>query len=122
MHCHLEGIARIETVFEIASGKIKRQNAIWGDYQSDTKREWKTFEEFKALCCIADGECDKHLPAFLDRFRHFMGFIQGDHHAISRIVLEALEDCANNYVKYIELRFCPFLLASADIEPHQDSL
>ena len=74
------------------------------------------------MCCIADDTCDAHLPEFLDRFRHFMGYIQGDKHAINRIVLEALEDCAQNNVKYIELRFSPFLLASADIEPHQESL
>ena len=47
---------------------------------------------------------------------------KGDKHAINRIVLEGLEDCAQNNVKYIELRFCPFLLASAEIEPHQESL
>ena len=78
MHCHLEGIARIETVFEIASGKIKRANAVFDDFSdaSVAKREWKTFEEFRALCCIEDDTCDKNLPEFLDRFRHFMGYIQ----------------------------------------------
>ena len=49
-------------------------------------------------------------------------FTQGDKHALNRVVVEALEDCAQNNIKYIELRFCPFLLASAEIEPYQESL
>ena len=51
-----------------------------------------------------------------------MHYIQGDPKAIKRIVLEALEDCWVNHIKYIELRFCPFFLASKNIEPYFKSL
>ena len=79
---------------------------------------WESMSELRSLVVIEEDDKDPSLLLFLERFKFFMGLIQGRRDAIYRVTYEFVEDAYQQRVEYAELRFCPMLLASSKLEPH----
>lgn len=93
LHCHLDGSVRPETVLEIA----KKENI------SIPSEEINEFRK----CVQVFGTCES-LKEYLEKFGMILKTLQKPEY-LYRNTLEVLEDAALNNVKYIELRFSPFL-------------
>jgi len=117
LHCHLEGVPRLETIYELGNKRRKSFNGR-AQYQLPYEESWSSFEELKELIIIPEGESVPSLLLFLEKFKFFMYLFQGNPDAIYRLVYEAIEDAYKDRIVYIEFRFCPFLLASHGIEPY----
>nr|XP_036868633.1 adenosine deaminase isoform X2 [Manis javanica] len=57
------------------------------------------------------------LPDFLAKFSYYMPAIAGSREAIKRIAYEFVEMKAKEGVVYVEVRYCPHLLANSKVEP-----
>ncbi len=93
LHCHLDGSVRPETMYELL-------------IQQGEKLETKDMEEFKNLVSVRE-ECDS-LVQYLKKFSYPLKVMQKGEN-IERITYELLEDLSKQNVKYVEIRFAPFL-------------
>ncbi|WP_353097562.1 adenosine deaminase [Tissierella praeacuta] len=93
LHCHLDGSVRPETMYEL----LIQQGENLGI--TDIK-------EFEKLVSIKE-ECDS-LIEYLKKFSYPLKVMQKSEN-IERITYELLEDLSKQNVKYVEIRFAPFL-------------
>lgn len=103
LHCHLDGCFRLSSVIKLA----KKRSIELPTYDIVKLRNY---------CCLEADE-DSSLALFLKKMAVFVSVYQGSREAIRELTLEALEDKAKQGIVYIELRFCPQLLASAPEHP-----
>lgn len=93
LHCHLDGSIRPETIFELAEAENILLNT-------------RNLHEFKKQVQVP-SDCAS-LKEYLEKFTLPIMVMQKSGN-IKRITKELLEDCANDGVKYIEIRFAPYL-------------
>ncbi|MBS4534726.1 adenosine deaminase [Clostridium sp. D2Q-14] len=93
LHCHLDGSVRPETILEIA-------------LKEDIHVPTTKIEAFKQHTQVAE-DCSS-LKEYLSKFALTSDVMQKSEY-IYRITDELLEDLSNENVKYIEIRFAPFL-------------
>lgn len=92
LHCHLDGSVRTETMYEL----LLEQGEI-------TPMDIKQFEEMVRV----KDEC-KSLNEYLEKFKYPLKTMQRKEN-LERITYELLEDLSLQNVKYVEIRFAPFL-------------
>ena len=93
LHCHLDGSVRPETMYELLGKEIEELGV-------------KNIQEFEDLVMVK-GECDS-LKEYLEKFGYPLKVMQNQEN-IERITYELLEDLSKQNVKYVEIRFAPFL-------------
>lgn len=93
LHCHLDGSIRPETMYELL-------------LKEGEKLEVKDIKEFEKLVSVRE-ECDS-LKEYLKKFSYPLKVVQRGEN-IERITYELLEDLSKQNVKYVEIRFAPFL-------------
>ena len=91
LHRHLEGSMRVESFLDIA----RKENVYLPTYN---------LEEFRHLVQVNNDPPD--FLNFLNKFKTFRNFYP-NREAIERIAYEAVEDAAQDNVKYLELRYSP---------------
>nr|XP_018904380.1 PREDICTED: adenosine deaminase-like [Bemisia tabaci] len=95
LHVHLDGCARYETLYELAT---KKNLYIPGS---------GTFEDLKKNCIIREPES---LAAFLKPYKFYNPYYAGDLEAIERLAYEFCEDSKRCNVIYSEVRYSPHKL------------
>lgn len=93
LHCHLDGSVRPETMYELLLEE--------GEDMEDI-----SLEQFEKMAKVVD-ECNS-LVEYLERFSYPLKVMQRKEN-IERITYELLEDLSKQNVKYVEIRFAPFL-------------
>lgn len=93
LHCHLDGSVRPSTMLEILQ---KQYNELQGEKLSDFEKQVKVKDKCGSL------------NEYLEKFKYPIKVMQKKEN-IYRITLELLEDCKRQGVKYIEIRFAPYL-------------
>lgn len=93
LHCHLDGGVRPQTMYELL-------------LQDGEKLEMKDIKEFEKLVMVKE-ECDS-LKEYLEKFSYPLRVMQKQEN-IERITYELLEDLSKQNIKYVEIRFAPFL-------------
>lgn len=93
LHCHLDGSVRPETMYELL-------------IQQGENLETNDINKFEKLVSIRE-ECDS-LIQYLKKFSYPLKVMQKQEN-IERITYELLEDLSKQNVKYVEIRFAPFL-------------
>ena len=93
LHCHLDGSMRVETIIDLA----KEQNV---ELPSTDVEELKRILEVGLNC--------KSLVEYLKPFDITCSVLQTSS-ALERATYELIEDCANENVRYLEIRFAPIL-------------
>lgn len=93
LHCHLDGSVRSETILDIA----KKENISLPTF---------AIEEIKNKL-IAPLDC-KSLIEYLSRF-DIPNMVMQSKESLERITFEVYEDAAKENVKYMEVRFAPYL-------------
>lgn len=97
LHRHLEGSLRLETLAEIA-----QEHSI--DLPS------YDIEDLRPFATVTGEKPDFH--RFLEKFRFLRRFYPTQE-AVQRVTCEAVDDAADDNIKYLELRFNPAALARA---------
>jgi adenosine deaminase len=97
LHRHLEGALRLSSLLEIAR-----------HYALDVPAG--SLEALRPYVQITDGE--HSVSAFLAKFDVLRRFYQSPE-LIRRLAYEAVEDAAQDHVRYLELRFTPAALANS---------
>lgn len=92
LHLHLDGSVRVETMYEI----LRENNEI----------DEMEIEKFRELVSIT-GDC-KSLVEYLEKFE-LPGKVMQNEKNLERITYELLEDLSRDNVKYVEIRFAPYL-------------
>ncbi|CAG5106899.1 Oidioi.mRNA.OKI2018_I69.chr1.g3050.t1.cds [Oikopleura dioica] len=118
LHVHLEGVVRLETIVDLQREARAKGPEDFAKMMGPFSESWENMSELRSLVVIEEGDKDQSLLLFLERFKFFMGLIQGRKDAIYRVTYEFIEDLYQQRVEYAELRFCPMLLASCKLEPH----
>lgn len=103
LHCHLDGSLRFETVLDLAEKKKVK-------LPSDDK------DKLHDMLVMGD-ECTS-LTDYLKAFDITLSVMQ-DEESISRVSYELVEDCANENVWYIEVRFSPILHMQKGLTLHK---
>jgi len=93
LHCHLDGSVRAKTIMEIAE---KQKMAL----PEHSVEGLKKYVQVPPDC--------RSLTEFLKVFDFFLPFLKNPE-AVERISYELCEDCAAENVRYLEVRFAPFL-------------
>uniref|UniRef100_A0A8C5GCY5 Adenosine deaminase n=1 Tax=Gouania willdenowi TaxID=441366 RepID=A0A8C5GCY5_GOUWI len=101
LHVHLDGAIRVQTILDVA----KRRGI---DLRAHT------VEEMTRRIALEEPAT---LTVFLDKFNQYMHVVAGDREAIKRIAYEFVENEAKEGVIYVEVRYCPHLLANSGVEP-----
>ncbi len=99
LHCHLDGSVRPETMYELM-------------LQQGENLETKDIKKFEKLVSVRE-ECDS-LIEYLKKFSYPLKVMQKGEN-IERITYELLEDLSKQNVKYVEIRFAPFLHMNDDL-------
>lgn len=99
LHCHLDGSVRPETMYELL-------------IQQGENLETKDIKKFEKLVSVRE-ECDS-LIEYLKKFSYPLKVMQKGEN-IERITYELLEDLSKQNVKYVEIRFAPFLHMNDDL-------
>lgn len=92
LHCHLDGSVRPKTMYEL----LLKEGII----------EVNDFREFEELVMVKD-DC-KSLIEYLKKFQYPLSIMQKKEN-MERITYELLEDLNAQNVKYVEIRFAPYL-------------
>lgn len=93
LHCHLDGSVRPETMYELLQREYREIENI-------------NFNRFKKLIRV-EKDCSS-LNEYLKKFNYPLKVMQNKEN-IERITYELLEDLSKQNVKYVEIRFAPFL-------------
>ena len=93
LHCHLDGSVRTSTILELA----KKQKV---------KLPTENVEELNKYVRVSP-DC-RSLTEFLKAFEFFYPLLQNPY-AVEKIGYELCEDAASENIKYLEVRFAPFL-------------
>lgn len=93
LHLHLDGSMRVTTMLEIARAENIRLPAS---------------DELGLRRALACGRIRESLPQYLEHFAHTTAVMQS-RAALTRIARELIEDCADDGLKYVEIRFMPSL-------------
>uniref|UniRef100_UPI00358F9B6A adenosine deaminase isoform X3 n=1 Tax=Myxine glutinosa TaxID=7769 RepID=UPI00358F9B6A len=101
LHVHLDGAIRLETIAELARRK-------------GHKEVLTSVEDLRKSIVMDHPES---LSKFIHRFGLYLPVIAGDKEAIRRVAYELVQDKAREGVVYLEVRYSPQLLATADVEP-----
>ncbi|MCX8012575.1 MAG: adenosine deaminase [Desulfobacterota bacterium] len=104
LHRHLEGSIRVETLLDIAL----KENVELPTYD---------LGELRRLVQVYDDPPD--FLNFLNKFNLLRGF-SPNRESIERIVYEAVEDAAQDNVKYLELRYSPTHFSSLQRFPEEE--
>jgi adenosine deaminase len=99
LHLHLDGSLRLQTMLDIALRERVTLPAF-------DKRGLK-----RALRC---GKVRKDLEDYLSAFPITLSVLQS-RYALERVTAELLEDCAQEGLKYVEIRFSPLLHMECDM-------
>jgi len=100
LHRHLEGSVRLNTLIDV--GRTTGISTVGTDY-------------LRSLVQIMEDE-PYTFENFLSKFATLRNFFRSPE-VISRITYEAIEDAATDNIKYLELRFTPAALSSAQAFP-----
>lgn len=93
LHVHLDGSVRIETIIDLAKqGKIELPS-------------YEPAELKKIICC--DDKCES-LDDYLRGF-HIVNRVLQDKEGLKRAAYELAEDCAQENIRYVEVRYSPIL-------------
>lgn len=111
LHVHLDGAVRIETVLDISKTKNRPLISTAEDGTETVIQDLESLEK------VIVQKKPSSLPEFLQIFNVFMPVIAGDKEAVSRIAYEFCEDCASSGTRYVEVRYCPHLLANTHEKP-----
>src|SRR3970282_2489137 len=101
LHRHLEGSLRLKTFLEVA----KEQDLDLPHEEAKLRTQVQ----------IA-GEQPKTLPNFLSKFRTLRQIYRSPE-IIRRVTREAIQDAAEDQIRYLELRFTPVALSPAQDFP-----
>lgn len=93
LHCHLDGSVRPKTMYELLQ-------------HEDEEIEKMGFGKFKKLIRV-EKDCPS-LNDYLKKFSYPLKVMQNREN-IERITYELMEDLSRQNVKYVEIRFAPFL-------------
>lgn len=100
LHCHLDGSVRTSTVLELA----KKQKV---KLPTDNIEELNKYVQVSPDC--------RSLTEFLKAFEFFYPLLQNPY-AVEKIGYELCEDAASENIKYLEVRFAPFLQATENFK------
>ena len=98
IHCHLDGSARVETIFDIMKKK--------------TNLSCNTVDEFAEFVHVSSS-C-RSLTEFLKKFEFFYPYLKSPE-VMERLAYELCEDAAAENIRYLEVRFAPCLQANDKI-------
>ncbi|XP_034269767.1 adenosine deaminase [Pantherophis guttatus] len=101
LHVHLDGAIKPETILHFG-----KKRGIY--LPADT---------VDGLLKQISYDKPESLTIFLQKFDLYMPAIAGDREAIQKIAYEFVEMKANEGVIYVEVRYCPHLLANCDVDP-----
>ncbi|KAI1280418.1 Adenosine deaminase [Halotydeus destructor] len=107
LHLHLDGSARLSTLWELSRKKGLRIGSTG------------SLEQLRDAVRI---QFPTNLTGFLDKFSIFMPLIAGDAEAIERVAYELSEDQANSGVAYFEVRYTPLTLTDRNGDEKKGSL
>ena len=93
LHCHLDGSLRVETIEELAN-------------EQHIKLPKNSLEELREYLEV--GEDCKSLEEYLQPFAVTNSVLQTEE-ALARVTYELAEDCAQENIRYLEIRFSPIL-------------
>ena len=93
LHCHLDGSLRIPTMIELA----RKQGVDLPSFKEEELRKHLVVEDKL-----------KDLNQYLDMFEMTLSVMQTEE-ALYRIAYELVEDCAEENVNYLEVRYAPIL-------------
>src|ERR1051326_607263 len=93
LHCHLDGSVRPETILELAD----QQKVKLPSHDLDGLRKH-----------VVVGEECQNLVDYLKAFDITLSVMQ-DADSLSRIAYELVEDCAEENIRYLEVRYSPIL-------------
>jgi len=100
LHCHLDGSVRTSTVLELA----KKQKV---KLPTDNIEELNKYVQVSPDC--------RSLTDFLKAFEFFYPLLKNPY-AVEKIGYELCEDAASENIKYLEVRFAPFLQTSENFK------
>ena len=103
LHCHLDGSMRVDTIIELAK-------------ENNVKLPEENKEKLSKILEV--GNNCKSLTEYLRPFEITCSVLQTKA-ALERATFELAEDCANENVKYLEIRFSPILHIEKDLSLNQ---
>ena len=93
LHCHLDGSVRIETIIELAKTQ---------------KVKLPTFDKYLLKSQLTIGKNIGSLEEYISRFDITLSVMQTPE-SLERTSYELAEDCHNDGIRYLEIRYSPIL-------------
>lgn len=103
LHCHLDGSLRLSTLVELAT-------------EQGVSLPATTAEALRPLVCVGP-DCTSLLE-YLKAFK-ITGAVLHTAEALRRVAYELLEDCAQENIRYLEVRYAPFFHLGRGLSPAQ---